>query len=106
MAQNCQFGICAESWKKGLLSFFNLDGPDGFQCYWHDKEIPSKMFSTWHSGGGAIMICGGFFLQWNNVASGCAEASNGSWLCGDVAGGILHDERFFNRTTVQFTMSA
>lgn len=36
------------------------------------------------------MICGGFFLQWNGVASGCAEASNGSWICGDVAGEILH----------------
>lgn len=31
----------------------------------------------------------GFFLQWNNGASGCGEAWNSSWLCGDVVGAKL-----------------
>uniref|UniRef100_A0A671TRP7 Tc1-like transposase DDE domain-containing protein n=1 Tax=Sparus aurata TaxID=8175 RepID=A0A671TRP7_SPAAU len=63
---------------------FNLDGPDGFQRYWHDKEIPLEMFSTWHSEGGAIMIWGAFSFNGTmelQVVQGSQMA--GPRLCGN-----------------------
>ena len=36
---------------------FNLDGPDGFQKYWHAKYFPEENYSTMHRrGGGSLMI--------------------------------------------------
>ena len=40
---------------------FNLDGPDGFQRYWHG--LTPEMFSARHSGRGLIIVWGAFFYR-------------------------------------------
>ena len=53
--------MSAKEWWKVVFSDekkFNLDGPAGFQKYWHAKNIPKENYSTRHSGGGSLIICG------------------------------------------------
>lgn len=48
-------------WRKIIFSDekkFNLDGPDGFSCYWHDLRTEEKIFSKRQSGGGSVMVWG------------------------------------------------
>lgn len=46
---------------------FNLDGPDGFQYYWHDlRKDPQFKFSR-NFGGGSIMFWGGFSANGKTV---------------------------------------
>ena len=35
---------------------FNLDGPHGIHCYWHDLRKKKQMFSKWPFGGESVMI--------------------------------------------------
>ena len=56
-----------EEWHQVLFSDekkFNLNGPDGYQYYWHDlrKEKDTRMSRNF--GGGNVMVWGGFFLCW------------------------------------------
>ncbi|KAF0768209.1 hypothetical protein AaE_002802, partial [Aphanomyces astaci] len=39
---------------------FNLDGPDGFQYYWHDLRREKHTYFTRNSGGASVMVWGGF----------------------------------------------
>ena len=43
---------------------FNLDGPGGFQKYWHAKIFfPEVNYSTKHGEGGSLMIGGGLISR-------------------------------------------
>ncbi|CDF39120.1 unnamed protein product [Chondrus crispus] len=39
---------------------FNLDGPDGFACCWHDLRREDLIFSKRQQGGGSLMVWGAF----------------------------------------------
>lgn len=67
------------------------DGPGGFRCFWHGKERCHLRCSLHDTVEGAPSR---FLLQRYSGVSGCAWASNSSWLCGDVAVGIPRDHFF------------
>nr|CCA18274.1 Transposable element Tc3 transposase putative [Albugo laibachii Nc14] len=39
---------------------FNLDGPDGFQYYWHDLRKEPEVYSNRQMGGGSVMVRAAF----------------------------------------------
>ena len=48
-----------KEWRKVVLldeKKLNLDGPDGFQKYWHTRKFPEENYSTRHSGGVSLRI--------------------------------------------------
>lgn len=52
-------------WKRVLFSVkkkFNLDGPDGYRCYWQDLRREPEVHSKRVSGGGSVMVWGG--INW------------------------------------------
>lgn len=52
-----------EEWRNVLFSDekkFNLDGPDGWQCYWRDLRAEPEIFSKRNFGGGTLMVWGAF----------------------------------------------
>ena len=57
---------------------FNLDGPDGSQCYWHDLR-KKQLFSKRLFGGGSVMVWGDFSAS-GKPASGMTHHDFESYL--------------------------
>ena len=58
--QNVDLG---EQWSNVVFTDekkFNLDGPDGYQYYWHDLRKEEQVYSKRQMGGGSVMVWGGF----------------------------------------------
>ena len=56
-----------EKWEAVVFSGekkFNLDGPDGTQCYWHDLRKEKQLFSKRPFGGGPFYGLEKFFWVW------------------------------------------
>ncbi|OQR89886.1 hypothetical protein ACHHYP_05967 [Achlya hypogyna] len=54
---------CRRDWTAVIFSDekkFNLDGPDGWQYYWHKLGTEEHVYSKRQNGGGSIMIWGAF----------------------------------------------
>jgi len=59
------------NWTKVIFSDekkFNLDGPDGYACYWHDLRKEEKYFSKRQQGGGSLMMWGCFGYNGGRLA--------------------------------------
>ena len=57
-----------EEWHQVLFSDekkFNLDGPDGYQYYWHDLRKEKETPMSRNFGGGNVMVWGLFPLLEN-----------------------------------------
>ena len=52
-----------DDWTRVIFSDekkFNLDGPDGWQYYWHDLRQEEQIYSQRQNGGGSVMIWAAF----------------------------------------------
>lgn len=58
-----KYQLWEEQWDDVIFSDeskFNLDGPDGYQKYWHDKRKPREQYKKRQNGGGSVMVWGAF----------------------------------------------
>lgn len=63
-----EFMSWTTEWRKVIFSDekkFNLDGPDGFQCYYHDLRKEPRYYSKRPAGGGSVFVWGA--VSYNGV---------------------------------------
>lgn len=68
-----------EGWKKIIFTDekkFNLDGPDGFQYYWHDLRKEEVILSRRQMGGGSVMVWAGIGFKNRTKIEFCSKNMN------------------------------
>jgi transposase len=64
---------------------FNLDGPDGIQYYWRDLRKEPQYFKKRQSGGGSIMVWGGFAADGKTALAILEGKQNAEKYCETLA---------------------
>jgi IS30 family transposase len=65
-----------EEWRHWVFSDekkFNMDGPDGWARYWHDKRVEKRIYEKHHSGGGSVMVWTAFDTMASVLSPSCEE---------------------------------
>lgn len=79
-------------WNKTIFTDekkFNLDGPDCMQYYWHDLRREAETYKTRQSGGGSVMIWGGFSAKGKTQLAFLEGNQNSDRYCNTIRDYLL-----------------
>lgn len=82
----------AIDWKSVIFTDekkFNLDGPDGLACYWHDLRKEPERFSSRQQGGRSVMVWGAISYKGTIGLNGIEGTMDSKYYCNVLEEGLL-----------------